>query len=137
MYVVLPHGMSHQDPGICNKKIMSSNSLLWADQQLTRKGYNWDGTYSWMKGTKRTKERTEPSQNGLWSKLYFTIPTRSLWRRGRGADSHQIVLGSTSRVTTCMAPSRFQQWVWQNDWAASSIQVWTVEPLRLGEGRLH
>ena len=80
-------------------------------------------------------------RQSFWSKLNFTICTQ-LWSRGRGPDSRQIILESSSRVTTRMAPEqqsgRFQLWAWQNDWAASSTPMQTVKPeqtgFRLGRG---
>ena len=45
-------------------------------------------------------------------------------KEGEGANSRQIILGSSCRVTTCMAPEqvvgRHRQWEWQDDRAASS-----------------
>ena len=67
-------------------------------------------------------------------------------KQGEGVNSHQIILGSSCRVTTCMAPeqqgSRLQQWAWQNDRVAGSTPMQTVKPeqtgFRLrGWGRLH
>jgi hypothetical protein len=40
-------------------------------------------------------------------------------KEGKGPDSLEIILESSSRVTTCMAPEqqsgKLQQWAWQND----------------------
>jgi hypothetical protein len=45
-------------------------------------------------------------------------------KQGERVNSRQIILGSSCRVATCMAPEqqggRLQQWAWQNDWAAGS-----------------
>ena len=45
-------------------------------------------------------------------------------KEGKGPDSHQIILESSCRVTTCMAPEqqggRLQQWAWLTDRAAGS-----------------
>jgi hypothetical protein len=64
-------------------------------------------------------------------------------KEGKGPDSHQIILGSSSRVTTCMAPEQqsgwLQLWAWQNDCKLHpNVNSETCAGrFQAGEGRLH
>jgi hypothetical protein len=93
---------------------------------------------TWKRRVAWRCERKMELRQSSWSKLNFTIPILS-YEGGGGADSRQIIQGSSSRVTTCMAPEqqsgRFQQRAWQNDWAASSTPEQTGFRLR-GWGKL-
>ena len=65
----------------------------------------------------------------------------SVMKEGKGPDSRQIILESSSRVTTCMAPeqqsSRLQQWAWQNieRQAPSQCKQWNLSRQVSGWGR--
>ena len=82
-------------------------------------------------GTTEMAARAEREELDGWKKEQSQVKVDSdqssillfqhaVMKEGKGgANSRQIILGSTIRVTTCMAleqqRGRFQQWAWQND----------------------
>jgi hypothetical protein len=79
-------------------------SLLRADQQLTRNGTTEMAARAEREELNRKKK--EWSQVKMDSdQSSILLSNTQFWRRGREADSSQIVLESSSRVTTCMAPN--------------------------------
>jgi hypothetical protein len=99
---------------------------------------------TWERRGARRREKEMQLRQAFWSKLNFTVP-HTVMKQGKGPDSHQLILRSNSRVTTCTAPNgkgRFQQWAWQNDWSgklhpwASRFQAGGGETTELNLGPL-